>query len=421
MQSSVSFVVLCFSAVVVDKLVAKSIISWILALIVGYKLFDLVASSRTRSSHHHQSTKVKREEADSSALVKKESISIESDLGSQTTSSTTTTTEEVLTISAESVPVGEDSYRNATTPEPSSDSTTSSSSTRHSQEDLLDELRKLQEDDRPFDAVHELQRLRANNLISEESKFSSESKRLIAKIDEANKEIFLLTDLLEKESIWKHRMKHKQCDIFASKVDPRDFKVVCDCPQSNLYNLISLIIETQYYKHWVPGVTQSTRWDHSKFYQNLYLRLTLPFPFKDREVLLKGYGDVWKGSKVMIYVGSIDSKEAEAKLGVKPGAVRADVVFSGILLKPLETGGAQITLIARLDLKMSIVPDALFDYAAKFVLAELCVFLRDRAKIMTAEPNNKLNKMWTERQTGSESQVYKEIQERLAKMTSDYK
>jgi hypothetical protein len=291
---------------------------------------------------------------------------------------------------------------------------------KHEQESLLDELQRMYDEDRPFEAVQELQRLRANNLLTAEAEFSEASKNLIADVDVARIEIFGLTDLLEKEGNWKHRMHHKTCDIYASTIDPRDFKVVCVCPDSNLYDLISLILETQLYYKWMPGCTKSTRWDHSMFYQNLYLRLSVPFPFKDRDVLLKGYGDVWKGSKVMIYVKSIESKEAERRLDVKPGPVRAEVGFSGILLRPLgPEKGVEITLISRLDIKLALLPDVIFDYAAKFVLVELCVYLRDTSKSMATHPEDPKHKPWRERQVGSDAQAYREIRERLSKMTVD--
>jgi len=201
-------------------------------------------------------------------------------------------------------------------------------------------------------------------LLTEEAKFSKPSKALLAKIDEARTEIFRLTNSLENEANWRFRMKHKQCSVFASKSDRRDFKVVTTCPDSDIYNLISLIFETQLYSKWLPDTIQSTRWDHSKFHQNLYLRFKLPFPFKDRDVLLKGYGDVWNGSKMMIYVGSVESKEAERRLDVKPGAVRAQVLFSGMLLRPLGKQGTELSIIARLDLRLPFLPDIIFDYIA---------------------------------------------------------
>jgi len=284
------------------------------------------------------------------------------------------------------------------------------------QEALLNDLKMLYDEDRPFEAVQELQRLRANNLISDEARFALEYRRIVNEIDEARHEIFRLTDTLERESNWKFKMSHKKCDIFSSIADTRDFKVVCECPESNMFNLLSLIIETQFYKHWVPGVSESGRYDLSMFFQHLYLRFKLPFPLKDRDVLMKGYGDVWKGNKVMIFVSSIDSAEAEKKLNVKPGASRVDVIFSGILIKPQASGGAELTMIARIDLKMPLLPDALFDYAAKFVIAELCCYLRDRSKIMTEHPDHKENKLWTDRHSGSEAAVYNEIKERLSRI-----
>jgi len=291
---------------------------------------------------------------------------------------------------------------------------------RHIQEYKLKNLQTLYEGDKPFEAVKELDTLRTTGSISEAALFSDDSKALISKVDEAQKEIFRLIDCLEADENWRFRMRHKQSEIFASKADPRDFKVFCVCPDSDILDLISLIIETQFYSRWLPGCVQSTRYDHSMFFQNLYLRLKLPFPLKDRDVLLKGYGDVWKGDKVMIYVGDVDqakAKEAESRLKVRSGAVRAAVIFSGILLQPLEKG-TKLTVISRLDAKLDFLPDAIFDYAAKFVLAELCCFLRDRSKSMKADPENFAHQPWIERQKGSESHVYKEIRERLSKMVT---
>ncbi|KAH9259678.1 hypothetical protein BASA81_002100 [Batrachochytrium salamandrivorans] len=200
---------------------------------------------------------------------------------------------------------------------------------------LFRELYKLHMEERPFEAVRELERLRQITPSPESLAGVSHPvlQAVLAKVDRQRAEIFRLTEMLEQESNWKFRMKHKSVDVFLSTMDSRDFKVVCECKSSDLFSIISLIYETDLYKFWVPGVNQSSRWRLSKLEQRVYLRLPVPL-MKDREVLLMGYGDVNNGA-VMIYVQSIDSKEVEQKLGVKPGGFRCDVVFAGFLIKPL--------------------------------------------------------------------------------------
>lgn len=277
----------------------------------------------------------------------------------------------------------------------------------------FDKVVSLQQSDKPFQAIEELDRLKQSGRFNPEE-LSKVQKQHWHKIQLCRNEIYRLVDLLENQDNWKYRMRHNKSDVYASLVDSRDFKVVCNAPKSNIFDLISMIYETDLYHKWLPGCTESKRVKRTLFHQHLTLRFGLPFPLKDRNVLLKGYGDVWRGSKVMIYVGSIDSAQAEQDLGIKPGACRVDVVFSGILLRPLETGGTEMTIISRLDLKMSLLPDSIFDYAAKFILADLLGFLRDRTASIAAHPHKPENKWWADRQKGEDSHVYEEIRRRLS-------
>lgn len=279
---------------------------------------------------------------------------------------------------------------------------------------LFRELYKLHVEERPFEAVRELERLRQ---LPEALAGGSHPllQPVLAKVDRQRSEIFRLTEMLEQESNWKFRMKHKSVDVFLSTADSRDFKVVCDCKSSDLFSIISLIYETDLYKFWVPGVSQSSRWRLSKLEQRLYLRLPVPL-MKDREVLLMGYGDVNNGA-VMIYVQSIDSKDAERELGVRPGGFRCDVVFAGFLIKPLANDAVRITMCSRIDLKMPLLPDYVVDYAAKFVLAELLVMIRDTTQGMRKNPLDKKYSKWLDRQSGEDALIYQEIRKRLAELT----
>lgn len=273
-------------------------------------------------------------------------------------------------------------------------------------------LSTLHNSDRPFEAVAELERLRKSN-PSEFQTVSPELQCMFVKVDTQRDEIFRLTNLLEQEENWKFRMHHKGSDVFLSIVDSRDFKVVTRT-KASLYNIISLVYETDLYKDWVPGVDVSSRWKQSTFNQYLYLRFPVPFPMKPRDVVLKGYGDVRNGG-VMIYVGSVENPEAERALGVKNGPVRVEVVFGGFLLRPIvNTGEVEITMLTRLDLKLPLVPEQFIDYAAKFVLCELINVIRDKSMAMTTSPNDAKHKKWRERQTGEDAGVYKEVENRLA-------
>lgn len=274
-------------------------------------------------------------------------------------------------------------------------------------------LHKMHVDDRPFHAVRELEQLRNTQPHQFKSPHSPSVEAMIERIDHQRQEIFRLTNMLQQESNWKFRMRHRNSDVFISTADSRDFKVVGECPGSDMFSIISLIYETDLYKNWLPGVSQSSRWKLSKLEQRLYLRLPVPFPMKDREVLLKGYGDVTKGG-VMIYVQSVDSKEAERRFKVKPGAVRCDVQFAGFLIKQLPNDTVQITIICRLDIKMPILPNSMIDYGAKFALAELLACIRDVTKGMRDKPQDEKYQPWLQRQHGEDAQVYNELRARIA-------
>lgn len=289
-------------------------------------------------------------------------------------------------------------------------------------ERVLRDLKRFYDEDRPYEAVNEWTRLQAEKRFGKQDVTSKAAKDLIRKIEEAHNEIFRLTTVMMNKDNWNFKSKHRGCDIYASTIDPRDFKVVAACPDSDVFNLISLVYETDLYKKWVPGCTESARWLHNTFRQTLYLKFKVPFPFQDRDLLLKGYGDVWESNTVMIYIQSVEDKEAEAHMGVKPGATRAEVLFAGLEIKPTsERGGVQLTMMTRLDLKLSMVPDSLFDYIAKFIVAELCIYLRDRSKAMAGkDKHTKTHRPWLERQTNPSSRVYREVEDRLSKLQEQY-
>eukprot|EP00658_Telonema_sp_P-2_P020308 TRINITY_DN18031_c0_g1_i1.p1 TRINITY_DN18031_c0_g1~~TRINITY_DN18031_c0_g1_i1.p1 ORF type:complete len:405 (+),score=65.93 TRINITY_DN18031_c0_g1_i1:269-1483(+) len=70
------------------------------------------------------------------------------------------------------------------------------------------------------------------------------------------------------------------------------FKVVGDVT-GDLFNIISLAYELDLYATWMPGCKHSTTLHHySRFSLCAYLLFGAPWPAADREVLLKGYGDV---------------------------------------------------------------------------------------------------------------------------------
>lgn len=241
-------------------------------------------------------------------------------------------------------------------------------------------LYELHKDDRPFDAYRLLDTL---TITEEEEKTHA---RLFASIRASQHEIGELTQALLSKEEWTHRATHKKCDIFTSKKDPRDFKVTTTCESTEMFHLISLIYETDLYYKWVPGCKISSRDIRSKFFQYIYLRLAVPFPLWDRYILIKGYGDVYDENSVMIYVKSIKQEEIIANLAHPPTMKMpeekvcvVDVLYSGILLTKKENS-IELTLLTRLDLHLSFLPDVIFDGVARYGLAEMVKYIRDTAK-----------------------------------------
>jgi hypothetical protein len=275
-------------------------------------------------------------------------------------------------------------------------------------------LETLYASDRPFEAVKELERVVAA------SELQLQDPTVVDAVRQAQGEIFELTAALDHDAVWVKDFVHKGCQIYRSKSSPRDFKVTCLAPDVALFDLVALIYETDLYKHWIPGCSSSSRWRLSVFRQVLHLRFKVPIAFvKDRDVLLKGYGDVWNGDAVMIYVKSVDrssslEQQAEAAMNPQQGAVRVQIDYGGILLRPKPLGGVELTMMSRIDLGLALVPNSVFDHVAKYVLAEIVYFMVERAS--PANVCSDRHAMWRARSQVEDTGVYDEARRRLAAM-----
>ena len=271
-------------------------------------------------------------------------------------------------------------------------------------------LQTLLRNDRPFDAVNELDRLQSLDLAD------TEDPSTRACVDEIRLEILKLTTSLEAgEEVWTKSFKHRGVQIYTSKLNKRDFKVVDVARDTGLFDLVSLIYETDLYHKWVPGCVQASRTRPSIFRQFAYMRFTVPIPMvKDRHILIKGYGDVFQGKSVMIYIQSVEaSPELEATLNVQPGSVACTLEHAGMLFTP-SGPDTEIQLMSRIDLGLAIVPDSVFDHAAKYILAEMIHFLKLKAS--KACVSSQKHEPWRRRQI-EDSAVYDEARVRLNAMT----
>jgi len=209
---------------------------------------------------------------------------------------------------------------------------------------------------------------------------------------------------------------HRGVTIYKSRAHKRDFKVVHTAEDTGLFDLVSLIYETDLYHKWVPGCCASARLRPSTFRQFAYLRFRVPVPMvKDRHLVIKGYGDVYQGRSVMIFVKSVEaSAETEAALGVQEGSVALRLEHAGMLFTPRGTA-TEIQMMARIDLGLAIVPDSVFDHVSKYILAELIYFLKEKAKQSNVRSGK--HEPWTRRQV-DDPVVYDEARRRMGAMVT---
>ena len=106
-----------------------------------------------------------------------------------------------------------------------------------------------------------------------------------------------------------------------------------------------------------------------------------------RDVVIVGYGDVHDADSIMIYMRSVGEHEHAAERAAlearaaKNKVVRADLV-AGMLFRAVD-GGIAVTVISKLDLKMSFIPGWLQDLIMKHVAAEFLPMLCKQARKFT--------------------------------------
>lgn len=140
--------------------------------------------------------------------------------------------------------------------------------------------------------------------------------------------------------------------------------------------------------------------DIDRFRKLAYFQCGIPFPFKNRDVVIYGYGvDLIDDNKVMAVVRSYEPKNVDnwadntstfsnyekvlrGGFNVPPETskfVRADIKNGGFLLTPIDENTTNISFLFTIDPKMSYLPSSLVNWGMKFVASYALNSLRETA------------------------------------------
>ena len=231
-------------------------------------------------------------------------------------------------------------------------------------------------------------------LIKQHSQMESQIHSIWAEIDNSDplsvitatnrdyQEMLKITDRLDSHEGYQLVKENKKNNVqmWYKKEDGERFvtlKFTVDRIKIPFFNLISLLYETDLYHHWFPFCKQS--FDYMKIRKTCkvcYQELVFPFPLKNREAIVCGFGVNRMSHNGTVLVMSKSLREVDdplihQKVGVfssdrRPeGLVENVIHFYGFEISPVSPTELSLRCCMLVDPQISFIPDAMINYASK--------------------------------------------------------
>lgn len=154
---------------------------------------------------------------------------------------------------------------------------------------------------------------------------------------------------------------------------------------ADLFHVLTLINESDLLPTLIPINIQVTKLKQiSKFRQLLHIRLKLPWPFDDRDLVIVSRGvDLLKDGHVIIVGYSVHSWDDVEIPPVASGCTRLDVHLFGSLITPISKEKTSITAFSSFDLKMNTLPPTLLNFFSRHLaFYGFEIFQRQASRLM---------------------------------------
>ena len=307
------------------------------------------------------------------------------------------------------------------------------------------EIDALMADERPFLAAEALDALEADlaaggGAAAAPLREACASGARFAAVREARAEIGELARQFASCDGWQKRSNWKRVMVSTKRYDAQNAVAIkCSgiCEDVPMFNVAALIYEQDLMGTWIPNVKNCRRTfvPGKRFRAVSSMEFPLPFPFKNRESSLIGYGAVYEGKAVVVHCRSTtEAEEAEGGRfhGLAPPRVlpRTDVHWGGFYICKATDIPASVQFdpklldkckdpskatfvqsIWLLNLQIPLMPEWMLVMVSKWLVAQLIVLLREKGR------EKAFAKMPHQQRLKDTPEIYDEIRRRLRSIT----
>ncbi|OMJ65753.1 hypothetical protein SteCoe_37673 [Stentor coeruleus] len=228
-------------------------------------------------------------------------------------------------------------------------------------ENYISEIQSLFQQERLRDAGSVIKRFEED--FPEEAKENELARIIKQDLSLADQCLHLLGDMDD----WTLVKQSENIATF-TKGNSSDFMVRAEMTMKHsIFPILALFSECQLLNEWVPILEDAkVIGSPSKFRRLIQYFLKMPWPIENRDAVVSAVGiPIQENRSILIVLKSIDENNYLSFPIPETNSTRIDINPACLNIHQIESNEVQISLVARVDVKLALIPVAIVNYAAK--------------------------------------------------------